>query len=84
MRTKEQYIEGLRKMKRNLYFNGSQIDRDDEEQLPALNVMGFTFEAPNIPELRDLCTVRSHLSGETINRFCHVHQNPEDLHKNRI
>jgi hypothetical protein len=80
MRTKEQYIEGLRKMKRNLYFNGSKIDRDDEEQLPALNVMGFTFEAPHIPEYKDLCTAKSHLTGETINRFCHVHQNPQDLH----
>ncbi|PKN83799.1 MAG: aromatic ring hydroxylase, partial [Deltaproteobacteria bacterium HGW-Deltaproteobacteria-1] len=80
MRTREQYIEGLKKMKRNLYYNGSKIDRDDEEQLPSLNVMGFTFDAPHIPELRDLCTVKSHLTGETINRFCHIHQNPQDLH----
>ncbi len=80
MRTKEQYIEGLRKMKRNLYFNGSKIDRDDEEQLPALNVMGFTFDAPHIPEFKELCTAKSHLTGETINRFCHIHQNPQDLH----
>ncbi len=81
MRTKEQYIKGLRKMKRNLYFNGSKIDRDDEEQLPALNVMGFTFDAPHIPEFKDLCTAKSHLTGETINRFCHVHQNSDDLHR---
>lgn len=81
LRTKEQYIEGLRKMKRNLYYNGSLIDRDDELQQPTLNVMGETFEAVRNPELRELCTATSHLTGKTINRFCHIHQNTGDLHK---
>lgn len=81
MRTREQYIEGLRKMRKNLYYNGSRIDRDDELQQPALNVMGVTFDAVRDPELKDLCTATSHLTGQTINRFCHIHQNPDDLHK---
>lgn len=29
MRTKEDYIKGLSKMKRNLYFDGQKIDRTD-------------------------------------------------------
>lgn len=81
MRTREQYIEGLRKMRKNLYYNGSRIDRDDELQQPALNVMGVTFDAVRDPELKDQCTATSHLTGQTINRFCHIHQNPDDLHK---
>ncbi|HUN54884.1 MAG TPA: 4-hydroxyphenylacetate 3-hydroxylase N-terminal domain-containing protein [Smithella sp.] len=81
MRTKEQYYEGLKKMRRNLYFNGSKIDRTDAAQEKALNVMGVTFDAVTDPELKDLCTATSHLTGETINRFCHVHQSPADLHK---
>ena len=81
MRTKEQYYEGLKKMRRNLYFNGSRIDRTDAVQEKALNVMGVTFDAVTDPELKDLCTATSHLTGETINRFCHVHQSPADLHK---
>ena len=81
MRTKKQYIEGLHKMRRNLYYNGSIIDRDDELQMPTLEVMGVTFDAATDPELKDLCTAKSHLTGKTINRFCHVHQNTEDLHK---
>ncbi|MCK7511828.1 MAG: hypothetical protein MZV70_52465 [Desulfobacterales bacterium] len=32
MRTKEQYIAGLRKMRRNIYHDGEKIDRDDEIQ----------------------------------------------------
>ncbi|MCE5273586.1 MAG: 4-hydroxyphenylacetate 3-hydroxylase N-terminal domain-containing protein [Syntrophaceae bacterium] len=81
MRTKEQYIEGLRKLRRNLYYNGTLIDRDDELQKPTLEVMGVTFDATQDPELKDLCTATSHLTGNTINRFCHIHQNTEDLHK---
>ncbi len=81
MRTKEQYVEGLKKMRRNLYFNGSRIDRTDAVQEKVLNVMGVTFDAVSDPELKDLCTATSHLTGETINRFCHVHQSPQDLHK---
>ena len=34
MRTKQEYINGLKKMKRNIYFDGQLIDRDDELQLP--------------------------------------------------
>ena len=64
MRTQKQYIEGLRKMKRNLYHNGEKIDRDDELQMPALNVMGVTFDGAQDPELEDLCTATSHLTGE--------------------
>jgi len=81
MRTKEEYVEGLRKMRRNLYHNGGKIDRDDEQQLGTLNVMGLTFDAAYDPETADLCTATSHLTGEKINRFCHVHQSTEDLHK---
>jgi len=81
MRTREQYIQGLRKMRRNIYHDGHKIDRDDEIQQPVLNVMGLTFDAVQDPDLKDLCTAKSHLTGETINRFCHVHQNTEDLHK---
>ena len=81
MRTREEYLQGLKKMKRNLYHNGEKIDRDDPEQIPALNVMGVTFDAAYDPETADLCTATSHLTGEKINRFCHVHQSTEDLHK---
>lgn len=81
MRTKAQYLERLSRMNRNLYCNGEKIDRLDERQEGALTVMGLTFEAAADPETRDLCTAKSHLTGETINRFNHIHQTPEDLHK---
>ena len=33
MRTKEQYLAGLRRMRRNLYLNGEKIPRDHELQM---------------------------------------------------
>ncbi len=56
------------------------MDRDDELHEPSLNVMGITFDAAMDPDTETLCTAISHLSGKRINRFCHVHQSPEDLH----
>ncbi len=44
MRTKEQYIERLSKMKRNLFLSGEKIGRDNEQFIPSFNVMGKTFD----------------------------------------
>ena len=81
MRTKEQYIDGLRKMRRNIYVNGNLIDRDDEMQMDCLNTIGLTYDYANMPEHEELCTATSHLTGKKINRFCHIHQDKDDLHK---
>jgi aromatic ring hydroxylase len=81
MRTKEEYLEDLGKMKNNLYFNGEKIDRLDERQMPTFNVIGTTFELANNPKFQDLLLVKSHLTGEIINRFTHIHHSTDDLHK---
>ncbi|MDD5665947.1 MAG: 4-hydroxyphenylacetate 3-hydroxylase N-terminal domain-containing protein [Actinomycetota bacterium] len=81
MRTKQQYIEGLAKMGRNVYFNGEKIDRDSELHLNCLDVIGTTFDEAEKPENADLMTAISHLTGNRINRFTHIHQNTDDLHK---
>jgi aromatic ring hydroxylase len=81
MRTKEDYIKGLAKMKRNIHFDGQLIDRTDELQMDCLNTIGLTYDEAEKPENQELCTAISHLTGERINRFTHIHQNKEDLHK---
>ncbi len=81
MRNKEQYIEGLNKMKRNLYCNGEKISRTDEVQMDCINTIGLTFDEAEKPENADLLTATSHLTGQKINRFTHIHQNTDDLHK---
>jgi len=81
MRTKKDYIAGLSKMKRNLYFDGQLLDRTDELQMDCINTIGTTYDEAARPESQELCTAISHLTGERINRFTHIHQNKEDLHK---
>ncbi len=81
MRTKQDYIKGLSKMKRNIYFDGQLIDRTDELQMDCLNTIGLTYDEAEKPENQDLMTAVSHLTGERINRFTHIHQNTDDLHK---
>lgn len=81
MRTKEQYLQGLKTKNRNLYLNGEKLDRDHEQLAMASDVIGVTFDSVNDPELKELVTATSHITGETINRFTHVHQNTDDLHK---
>lgn len=74
-------MKDLSKMKKNLYCNGEMIDRLDERQIPTLNTMGTTFEMAEDPKFKDLMLVKSHLTGEIINRFTHIHQSTDDLHK---
>jgi aromatic ring hydroxylase len=81
MRTSKQYREGLRKMRRNVYVAGEVVDRDDERMMGAVRTLSTTFDLAEKPEHEGLMTATSHLTGEKINRFCHVHQSVEDLHK---
>ncbi|MBN1848298.1 MAG: aromatic ring hydroxylase [Deltaproteobacteria bacterium] len=81
MRTKDQFIEALSTMKRNIYYDGEKIDRTDELQMHCINTIGLTYDEAAKPENADFMLARSHLTGNTINRFTHIHQNTEDLHK---
>lgn len=83
LRTKGKYIEALGKMKRNIYFNGEKIDRTDERQMACINTIGTTYDMAQSsdPKIRELMLAKSHLTGETINRFNHIHMSTDDLHK---
>jgi aromatic ring hydroxylase len=81
LRTKEDYIRDLSKLKKNIFYDGEKIDRLDERHLPCINTIGTTFDVVDDPEFKDLILAKSHLTGEIINRFTHIHQNTDDLHK---
>ncbi len=46
-----------------------------------MNSVKKTYELAHDPACRDIMTATSHLSGKTINRFCHLHQSTDDLIK---
>ena len=81
LRTKQEYLDALSKKRRNIYFDGSLIDRTDELQMACINTMATTYDMAQDPQYSDLMLAKSHITGETINRFTHIHQSKEDLHK---
>ena len=79
--TGEQYLESLRRLHPRIYMFGKQIPCavDDPILRPSVNSVKMTYDLAQLPEYQQLMTAKSHLTGKTINRFCHIHQSPEDL-----
>lgn len=81
MRTFEEYLDRLRAMRPNTHMGGEVIRRDDPRLLPSMNNIKLTFDMAHDPRYQDLLTATSHLTGQRINRFCHIHQSTDDLLK---
>jgi len=83
MMTAVQYEESLRKLDLVVYMFGERIENvvDNPIIRPSMNAVAMTYELAHKPEYRDLMTATSHLTGERINRFTHIHQCREDLVK---
>ena len=83
MMTAQQYEESLRKLKLKVYMFGKRIEKvvDDPIIRPSMNAVAATYELAQRPECEELMTAVSHLTGKRINRFCHIHQNRDDLLK---
>ena len=78
-----EYIESLRKIKPIIYYKGERIE--DVTRHPAtaphVRAAAMTYALASDDAYRDVATATSHLTGRTISRFTHVHQNVEDLIK---
>ncbi|MHA1283217.1 MAG: 4-hydroxyphenylacetate 3-hydroxylase family protein [Promethearchaeota archaeon] len=80
--TPEQYLESIKKDIK-LYFFGERVKEFWKHPIiiPTINSTKKTYELAQIPEYKDLMLTKSHMTGEIINRFCHIHQTTEDLIK---
>jgi len=78
-----EYRRSLRNLHPKIYYRGKIIK--DVTRHPAtaphVNAAAMTYALANSKEHRELATATSHLTGHTISRFTHVHQNIEDLIK---
>ena len=83
MRTGKEFVEKMQKMEKNLYMDGQKVPRDHEYFVPALEKMALTFDLATAPGWEPFLTATSHITGKKINRFCHIHQSPDDLTKRR-
>jgi aromatic ring hydroxylase len=82
MISSSEYRKRLSKMRRNIYIDGKLVDREFKRLEGAINVMAKTYDLITDPELKDyqdVLTAISHLTGEKINRFNHVHRSITDL-----
>jgi len=73
----------LRKRKIKVYLFGEEVKNAVDHPIikPSINSVVATYDVANDPKYEDLATATSHLTGEKINRFTHIHQNTSDLVK---
>jgi len=83
MKTKQEYIDSLRKLNLELYVFGEKVSNFVDHPIirPSIDCVAATYETAQNPEFSDFMTVQSHLNGKKINRFCHIHRSTDDLVK---
>jgi 4-hydroxybutyryl-CoA dehydratase/vinylacetyl-CoA-Delta-isomerase len=84
MMTGQEYrnsLEARRPMK--IFMNGARIGNPTRHPVIAasINSIALTYELAEDPKYHDVMTAKSALTGKTINRFCHLHQSPEELYQ---
>ncbi len=79
--TADQYRDSLRKLNLKVYAFGEILTNVVDHPLiqPSVNSVAKTYELAHHPVHRGLLTATSSLTGQIINRFTHLHQNPGDL-----
>jgi len=79
----KEYIESLRDMSLEVYFFGQKIKSIVDEPMfqPHIHTAAMTYELAHDPEHEEIMTATSHLTGQRINRFTHIHQSLDDLVK---
>jgi 4-hydroxybutyryl-CoA dehydratase/vinylacetyl-CoA-Delta-isomerase len=83
MMTGNEYRESLRRLKPEIYYLGEKIESvaDHPAFIPHVNAAALTYEMALAPEFEELLSATSHLTGEKINRYTHIHHSHDDLVK---
>ncbi|MFQ5981313.1 MAG: 4-hydroxyphenylacetate 3-hydroxylase family protein [Candidatus Heimdallarchaeota archaeon] len=85
LKTPQEYQESIERDV-NLYMFGERIKEFWKHPFykiiePSINTVKKIYELAQKEEYQPLLTATSHLTGEKINRFTHIHQNIDDLLK---
>ena len=83
LKTGQEYIESIRRLKMRVYMFGEEVEDPVEKPIlrPSLNSVRMTYDMAQEPEHEDLMTVISPETGRRINRFPHIHRSSQDLVK---
>ena len=84
MKTAQEYLDSMKKMRFELYMFGEKITNHADNPIikPTRNCIAATYELAEeskFPQYHSIMTATSHLTEKKINRFCHIHQSTEDL-----
>ena len=81
--TAADYMDSLKRLSPKIYYKGQLIDdvAIHPATSPHVRAAAMTYALASSEKHRGLATATSHLTGRTISRFTHIHQNPEDLIK---
>jgi len=81
LKTKEEYIESLRRLGTVVYLFGDQVKDWVSHPIirPSINSIAMTYELAHVPDYMELFTAMSHITGKVINRFTHIQQSQDDL-----
>jgi 4-hydroxybutyryl-CoA dehydratase/vinylacetyl-CoA-Delta-isomerase len=79
--TRSDYIESLRAMNKRVFIMGQEVENPVDHPLvrPSLNACAMTYELAQMPGDAGLAQATSHLTGQPVNRFTHLHQDAADL-----
>ena len=83
LKTPEQYEDSLRALNLRVYLMGELVANVVDHPIirPSMNSVKLTYALAQDPQYEDLMTATSHLTGNKINRFCHLHRSTDDLVK---
>lgn len=83
LKTPEEYEESLRRMRFRVFLMGEEVKNVVDHPIirPSMNSVKMTYALAQDPQYEDVMTATSHLTGNKINRFCHLHRSTGDLIK---
>ena len=83
LKTAKEYVESLRRLKLDLYMFGEKVENwvDNPVIRPSINAVAMTYKVAHEPELEELASTESMLTGEKVNRFASLFKSTDDLVK---
>ena len=83
LRTPEEFVQSLADLHLQIYLFGEKIEDYVNHPIirPSINCIAMTYALARHPEFADLMLATSHLTGNKVNRFNHIHQSTDDLVK---
>lgn len=81
VRTREDYIESLRRQKPNVYLDGEKIENlvDHPAFQTGIDSVAVTYELAHDPKYLHLSRLESPIIGEEISRWTHIPQSEQDV-----